>query len=178
MERSRRRFAEHPHATFIQNDGLTLEGVEDGSVDFVFSFDSLVHAERDVIESYLHELARKLAPDGIGFIHHSNVGQYANPTTLRLPFRNYGARGRTMTAAVFAELCEAAGLACTGQELINWHMEPLNDCLSLFTLPGSRFARENVVVENPRFMDEAAAIRAVAELYGAPGFPGLQPADQ
>jgi cyclopropane fatty-acyl-phospholipid synthase-like methyltransferase len=39
--------------------------------DFVFSFDSLVHVESDVIENYLTQLAKKLKPNGIGFIHHS-----------------------------------------------------------------------------------------------------------
>ena len=34
--------------------------VADNSVDFVFSFDSLVDPDRDVIESYLRELAKKL----------------------------------------------------------------------------------------------------------------------
>ena len=168
---SRRRFAEHPHATFIQNDGRSLEAVEDGSVDFAFSFDSLVHAERDVIESYLHELARKLTPNGAGFIHHSNVGRYVDPETRKLPFENDGMRGRTMTAEVFAAGCEAAGLRCIGQELVNWHMEPLNDCFSLFTRPGSRFDRPNVVFENPHFMEEAAVLASIAERYGPGGFP-------
>ncbi len=51
--------------------------VADGSIDFVFSFDSLVHAEEDVIRSYLDQLGQKLRPDGVGFLHHSNLGEYA-----------------------------------------------------------------------------------------------------
>jgi SAM-dependent methyltransferase len=175
VERCRRRFGEHPHVTFFQNDGTSLKGVEGGSVDFAFSFDSLVHAERDVIEAYVHELARNLAPDGVGFIHHSNVGRYADPQTHELPFRNIGKRGVTMTAEAFEGMCTAAGLQCVGQEILNWHMENLNDCFSLCARPESRFARPNVVVENPRFMDEAAAIGAIAERYGAQGFPGVPP---
>lgn len=61
----------------IINDGRSLDAVVDGSVDFVFSFDSLVHLEVEVIESYLKQLASKLTPNGVGFIHHSNMGEYA-----------------------------------------------------------------------------------------------------
>jgi hypothetical protein len=56
---------------------LSLDVAVDGSVDFVFSFDSLVHVEMDVIEAYLKQLAAKLTPNGVGFIHRSNLGQYA-----------------------------------------------------------------------------------------------------
>ena len=69
-----KRFANAKNATFYVNDGKSLAMVEDGSVDFAFSFDSLVHAEIDVIEAYCHELSRKLSPNGVAFIHHSNLG--------------------------------------------------------------------------------------------------------
>ncbi len=39
------------------------------------SFDSLVQADRDVLESYVEQLSRKLTPEGVGFFHHSNVGR-------------------------------------------------------------------------------------------------------
>jgi hypothetical protein len=47
--------------------------IENGSIDFAFSFDSLVHAESDVMSSYAHELARVLKPGGVAFLHHSNL---------------------------------------------------------------------------------------------------------
>jgi len=68
------RFADVKHAAFYANDGKSLAMVEDSSVDFAFSFDSLVHAEMDVIEAYCRELSRKLSPSGVAFIHHSNLG--------------------------------------------------------------------------------------------------------
>ena len=71
------RFKAIEHATFHVNDGKSLEMVPDGSIDLVFSFDSLVHVEADVMESYIHELARKLKPNGVGFIHHSNLKSYS-----------------------------------------------------------------------------------------------------
>ena len=71
------RFADQPHATFAVNDGVTLPMVADKSVDLIFSFDSLVHVEADVVGSYLHEFSRVLSPDGVAFIHHSNAGAYS-----------------------------------------------------------------------------------------------------
>jgi SAM-dependent methyltransferase len=69
------RFANSPNAIFFANDGKSLSAVADNSIDFAFSYDSLVHAEIDVLEAYLRELSKKLRPDGIVFIHHSNLGE-------------------------------------------------------------------------------------------------------
>jgi hypothetical protein len=48
--------------------------IPDESVDFTFSFDSLVHVEADVLEVYLQQLASAMTKDGVGFIHESNLG--------------------------------------------------------------------------------------------------------
>ena len=105
--------------------------VEDGSVDLAFSFDSLVHAEADVLGAYLEQLARKLKPDGVGWIHHSNMGTMRGLSRLahRVPERLrrrlvdrgllvdiYAWRAESVTAEGFAAQCEAAGLACIAQE--------------------------------------------------------------
>jgi ubiquinone/menaquinone biosynthesis C-methylase UbiE len=77
------RFATELHATFSVNDGLTLPMVADRSVDLVFSFDSLVHVEVDVISSYLRGFRRILSPNGVAFIHHSNLGIYHRTAAVR-----------------------------------------------------------------------------------------------
>jgi SAM-dependent methyltransferase len=169
----RERFAEYPRAAFHQNDGLSLEMVPDRSVDLVFSFDSLVHVDRPVIEAYLQQLATKLAPDGVGFLHHSNLAAYVDPDTGALPYENPNQRDPSVDADVFAGACADSGLLCIGQELVNWEVAHLNDCFSLITLPGSRFERPHTRVENPGFMDEAAALEAVAAHYGGASFPRI-----
>ena len=70
------RFASVDKATFFQNDGRTLPMIDDMSIDFAFSFDSLVHVGEDALESYVRELSRTLGPDGIAFLHHSNLGNF------------------------------------------------------------------------------------------------------
>lgn len=148
IDHCRERFSEARNITYHVNDGRSLAMVEDQSVDFVFSFDSLVHADAEVIDSYLAQLAGKLKPDGLGFIHHSNAGAYPlvsaltrrTPHRLRGPLVERGAlldlsawRAENMTADLFADQCERAGLACVSQELISWERgRYLTDTLSVF----------------------------------------------
>jgi SAM-dependent methyltransferase len=180
------RFSTARNATFALNDGKSLPMLSDASIDFVFSFDSLVHAEADVIESYLVELSRVLAPDGIGFIHHSNLGSILRGLVLaRMIERTVGkaplalptlrlagivdwdhARAKSMSAQRFEEACQRAGLACVGQEIISWgNGRKLIDCLSLIAKPGSRWDRPNVVVTNTNFMGEALSAHRIAAVY-------------
>lgn len=120
------RFSSSTHITYHVNDGKSLAMVPDQSVDFVFSFDSLVHADADVLEAYLGQLARKLSPNGVGFIHHSNLGAYrTSQGRLRFYINNEPGgesnwRAASMTAELFEEYCERVGLQCISQELIGW----------------------------------------------------------
>ena len=178
IEHCQRRFADSTNIEYHINDGRSLDAVADGSIDFVFSFDSLVHADADVLAGYLDQLARKLKPEGVGFIHHSNLGSYrlARAVARRTPRRVLGPlihrgvlidliawRSDTMTAARFAEQCDAVGLACFAQESICWeHGYYLIDTLSMFALKGSRLDRGRRHVRNPLFRAEA---RRMANLY-------------
>jgi SAM-dependent methyltransferase len=182
------RFASAENATFFVNDGKSLPTIADGSIDFVFSFDSLVHAEADVVDAYLSELSRVLTPDGIGFLHHSNLGSKLSGLVLcrllervvrRIPFifqrlARWGivdwdhARAKSMTANRFATTCQKAGLACVGQEIIAWGQgRKMIDCLSLVARPGSRWHRPNVVVSNADFMGEAFSAHRIASVYSS-----------
>jgi hypothetical protein len=145
--------------------------IPDTSVDFVFSFDSFVHLPRKIIEAYLRELARTLKIGGKGFIHHSNLGAYADslsecvPEPMRKVLRKIKIldwerdRNPTMSADVFRSLCAGNGLNCISQELINWRGRRLIDCLSLFERGGSTENTATKIVRNPLFMREAARIR-------------------
>lgn len=175
IEHCRARFSSARNIEYHVNDGRSLAMVPDGTVDLAFSFDSLVHAERDVLAAYLGQLARKLRPDGIGFIHHSNLGRYPRsvrlahrvPPRLLFPLVRRGLvvnlpawRAEDVSADWFAEACEAAGLVCIGQELVNWeHGRHLIDALSVFTPRGSRRERPRRVVRNPLFTEEARRMR-------------------
>jgi SAM-dependent methyltransferase len=164
VEACKARFSAVESATFVLNDGATLPMVDDRSVDFAFSFDSLVHVEHDVLSSYLAELARVLKPDGIAMVHHSNLGRFATDfAEERQEWEHW--RARSMTAERFADLSLANGVSCVGQEIINWGSHRLIDCISVVARPGSKWERPNVVVENENFMPEGQSAHAVAEVF-------------
>lgn len=184
IDACKRRFAGSSHIAYHVNDGRSLGMLPDRSVDFAFSFDSLVHAEADVIESYLADLGRVLSPNGVGFIHHSHIGAYRRafsildrvPPGLRgrlerrglLPHDHW--RAHSMTAKRFEEFCRAAGLACIGQELVNWNGRILMDAFSMFTPRHSLWARPNRVFRNEGFMQAARYGQQLARHYGRSSF--------
>jgi SAM-dependent methyltransferase len=188
-------FKSAAHATFAVNDGRSLSLVADRSVDLGFSFDSLVHVEADVLESYVNEFSSKLADDGVAFLHHSNLGAYLSRLRLsrrlqavvhegslpRRALRRYGLtdwdhwRATSVTAERFDGICASAGLVCVGQETINWGRtgRRLIDCISLVARPGSRWDRPNVVSMNRFFMAEARSARLASAAYSFRDEPRL-----
>jgi len=181
IDACRERFSADPHIEYIVNDGASLEMVPDRSVDFIFSFDSLVHAEADAVSAYVAQAARKLKPGGGGFVHHSNLRAFAHPRTGEIRHfvtkRNW--RAESMAADTFRDACEKAGLACCSQELINWigrgrHADrhrlpgqyiPLTDCLSVFAHDdGARRAAKQIA--NHAFVDEWRQAVWMSEMYG------------
>jgi SAM-dependent methyltransferase len=187
IEHCRERFADATNIEYHVNDGRSLEMLEDDSIDFVFSFDSLVHAEADVLNAYVTQLARKLKPDGVGFFHHSNIGHYRPQTALahRTPdavlrrLVPIGAmidvrawRARSVTAESFAAQCEATGLSCISQEMINWEFGPhLIDAFTVFTPRGSKREHPHQLVRNRRFRRE---VKRMAQLYARASSPEAQ----
>ena len=156
VEACQARFADDSRVTTWLGDGTSLPMVTEDSVDFVFSFDSLVHAERDVMFRYVEELARILTADGVAFLHHSNLGSH--------PQGSYDPAGvhwraPSVSAALVAQASEALGLRCISQEKVAWGGAPLLlDCFSVITRQGSRWDRENIIVDNHDFGTSETAI--------------------
>jgi hypothetical protein len=156
--------------------------IPDDSVDLVFSFDSLVHAEADVMQAYLWQIARKLGPEGIGFLHHSNLGEYERHfrwarrirrgrrtlSRLGLVEASDHLRAASMSAERFRGFAEASGLTCIVQEKVNWGSRRPIDCISVVTPRASRRAGPTRTLRNPRFMQEAARLARTRRLYAGP----------
>jgi hypothetical protein len=176
IEACRRRFANDRHVHCQLNDGRSLSMLPDNSVDFVFSFDSFVHLERNIVEAYLMQLGQKLKVGGKGFIHHSNFGEYADSLRERIPrwlkrplmkahiVDSSHQREATMTADLFRRVCAQHGLHCLRQELVNWRGSRLIDCFSFFVRTDFSSQESPRIIRNPKFMREAALIRAEAEM--------------
>jgi len=170
------RFADDAHVMCVHTDGMSLGPVPDRSVDLVFSFDSLVHADRPVMDAYLAETARVLTDDGTAFLHHSNLGACRTHPRLRRvpPLHRLLARARlvepdlhwrdhTVSADVVAASAERHGLRCVTQELVPWDTRrELIDCISTVVRVGSARDHGRHVVVNRSFGCEAPALAALA----------------
>jgi SAM-dependent methyltransferase len=192
IDKCRQRFADCSHISYFVNDGKSLEMIVDGGVDFIFSFDSLVHAEDDVLKAYAAEFAKKLRPNGAAFIHHSNLGEYIAlievqsrlskvPKLLGL-LKRLGVcdnvtgqeRARSMTAAKLAVFAEDHSLQCVSQELVTWESRfALVDCLSTI-VRADPDGPARTVLRNPGFMAEAKRLSDLSRLYEWPLTPSGQ----
>jgi SAM-dependent methyltransferase len=138
-------------AEFHVTDGMSLPEKDD-SVDLVFSFDSLVHVERDVMQGYLAHLGRCLKPGRYAFLQHSNLAAYPDLHN----YKNGGPyilRGTTVSAATMQEDAKARGLITLIQEGLNHETQNMNnelvDCISVLQKPApGRAATEAVFLSN------------------------------
>lgn len=175
IEACRKRFASSPHIEYHSTDSPSLDMVADGSVDFAYSVDSLVHVDERVLEAYIVQLASKLTADGIAFVHHSNAGATSRRSAPRRLRRNgaldvMSARSMSVTAEAVQQMCERAGLACVAQEMLGWESDDyLLDTISLFTRRGSRWDRPLATYVTRDFRGEASRMAA---LYARSSFPG------
>ena len=181
IEACRKRFAADPGMRFVLTDGTTLGQVAAGSVDLVFSFDSLVHADCAVLEAYLEEIATVLKPEGAAFIHHSNVGEYREVLDgirsvqgLEAELQRLGCwddslhlRDPGPSARWLARTAQTKGLRCITQELVPWGLGRLFiDAFSTLVRADSSHPRHNQVIHNDAFVQEIEHASRLARWYG------------
>ena len=99
----RDRLAGADNVEYILSEGASLPGVDDESIDWVWSFDVFVHIAPLEVDSYLGEIARVLRPGRTAVIHHS--GGLSRFPGWRSP----------MSALLFARLARDRGLEVTRQ---------------------------------------------------------------
>ena len=175
VEACRRRFRRDRRLSFHVNDGKSLAPIQDRTVEFTFSFDSLVHAEQDVMDAYLAELARVLSDDGIAFLHHSNMAAY---TTEQVGRRIPHWRSGSVSAESVAQTAATVGLNCFRQELVTWGADHqfFSDSFTWIARTGSKHDRPRAVVANATFMEEARLARPRIRLRGYAGRKAKRPA--
>ena len=147
IEACRRRFACVDHIEYHVNDGRSSDVIEDNSLDFVFSMDSLVHADPVVMRQYPLQPGKKLRDGGVGFTHHSNLGAYrhwlrAKSLTVKCCRGNSRLgnllihdclRDQNRTAAQTQRFLGESKLECVSQETFRWNSSrrPI-DALTVF----------------------------------------------
>jgi ubiquinone/menaquinone biosynthesis C-methylase UbiE len=120
----KKRFKNAESVVIIHNDGETLKEIDDESISFCYSFDSVVHFNCDLLEKYLIEMHRVMKHGATGFIHHSNIGEGSFSV-------NPAMRG-DVDAKKFKSICSKVGLDCFHQTIIDWGEHKKLDCLSQF----------------------------------------------
>ena len=181
IEACKERFADCSQITYFVNDGMSLDMIPDNSIDVIFSFDSLVHADDTIISTYISQFPRKLKQNGVAIIHHSNLGEYSNyfkiesiisripilrNVLIRLGIIRFPMRDRSMTARKMQLYAKENGLQCISQELVTWNTERvLVDCISTITKKESTWSRDNRVLRNAFFMKEARNLSNLSHLY-------------
>ncbi len=178
------RFSAYNNITYFTNDGSSLDMVPDNSVDFIFTFDSLVHAEDSIISSYIYQFSRKLTKNGVAFIHHSNLGEYPGYRRLQLiiskipkllpllsklgildnVLRDW--RAKSMTSEKMMLFANENGMRCISQEKIPWSTNnTLIDCISTIAKKDSIWSRENIQLNNFLFKKEMKNLFNLSQLY-------------
>lgn len=66
------RFNDPANFNYIQTNGTDLPGIEDESIDYIYSFDVFVHLDLPIIEQYVKNIHKALKKDGILNLHFSN----------------------------------------------------------------------------------------------------------
>jgi SAM-dependent methyltransferase len=118
----------------IQNNGVDLNEVPNGVITALYSFDSMVHFEKRLIEAYMPEFHRVMAAGAFGFIHHSNFGRVSGDPD----FRNHPAWRANVDKDFFAQCCFRHRLLAVRQVTIHWGGEAAIqdlDCISIVYKP-------------------------------------------
>ena len=98
----REKFRSAGNTKFLTTQGNNLAGVEDKSVDAIWSFDVFVHIDEQDVAGYVREFRRVLRPGGVGVVHHGK-----GPV--------HGGWRSNLTAGKFKELLQAQGLTLVEQ---------------------------------------------------------------
>jgi ubiquinone/menaquinone biosynthesis C-methylase UbiE len=110
-----KRFKAARNLRLIRNDGVTLAAVGDGSISFVFCFDSMIHFDSDVVRAYLAEFRRVMEPGAKAFLHHSNLTR--NPGG---DFQRNAHARNFMSVQMFKHYAMKEGLTVLRQKVIDW----------------------------------------------------------
>jgi ubiquinone/menaquinone biosynthesis C-methylase UbiE len=115
IEFLKKRFAGADDVTYLQNNGVDLEGIADGEASLVYTFDSMVHFDSDVVRAYLREFARVLRPKGQAFCHYSNYD--GNPTGS---YRDHPGWRNFMSRNLFEHYAAKEGLVPRISKTLPW----------------------------------------------------------
>ena len=72
LDELKRNFGRHPHIRFVKNHGTDFPGIDQHSIDYLFSFGTFVHLDFHLIEAYLLAIRSIIKPEGNVVIQYSD----------------------------------------------------------------------------------------------------------
>lgn len=126
------RFASHRHITYIHNKtgfGIPADIVKDNALTAVFSYDAMVHFEKESVRSYVLDSYRVLKAGGFALLHHSNYDKNPGGKFTDNPgWRNY------MTQELFCSYARQAGFEVVHTQVFDFSIKD-SDCITLLKKP-------------------------------------------
>ncbi len=151
---------------FYLNDGLSLDAVDDRKYDFIFSFDSLIHAGMDVFESYVPKIINSLlSENGVAFIHHSNLHDAMAQKLITAKQADVYFLDRTSSGALLLELIEKNGGRVLTQERFTCLDLSLGNCFTVFCKKDASFRKNTLITENYDFNKEIEHAKKIDAQY-------------
>jgi ubiquinone/menaquinone biosynthesis C-methylase UbiE len=117
------RFSFEHRASFYLSSGVSLREIR-GPVGFVFSWDSLVHCDQEIVKSYILDIRRVLKPGAYAFLHHSRFAD--SDATFNPHWRD-----ESCSSKEIADFAQAVGFKEVHQEFYAWGQDALTDCFTL-----------------------------------------------
>ena len=134
LEFSANRLSIYKNVELLLISGSDFHPLERDSLTSIFCYDAMVHFSPDIVESYLIDAARVLAPGGRALFHHSNLHAPETGTEGRHYGGNPHARNH-MTIDLFAAYASRAGLRILETKAIPWSVVPDLDWITLLERP-------------------------------------------
>lgn len=118
------------NVSLVQNNGIDLSTLDSQAFTFVYTFDSMVHFDLELVISYVEEFSRVIKVGGFVFMHHSNYSSSPGSDFRKNPhWRNF------MSAGIMRHIAIRNKFEVIEQKVIDWgkgpRMESKIDCLSL-----------------------------------------------
>ncbi len=127
IEIAKKRFSASDNVTFLWNPGgsdISAE-VANNSLTAVFSYDAMVHFEKETVYAYLAATYRILQRGGLGLFHHSNYEKKpGGKFTDNKGWRNY------MSRDLFCSYAREIGFEVIQSDIISFSFED-SDCITL-----------------------------------------------
>lgn len=127
------KFATSSHVMPLCNTSGPIP-VEANAINFIYSWDAMVHFTYKDIDYYFSEFSRVLAEGGLIFVHHSNLSAKQQEMAVFEQWNfNYGGRSNIISEDI-ARIAHHYGLKVLEQKVINWGGLDL-DCISIILKP-------------------------------------------